>query len=146
MFTSPKESEPVQSARAAGGGWGMGSQGLDRRGRALRLPLRLLLAAAALALELDRRERIVRRTVDHLAAGVEARPVAGTVPGLLGGIPDDDAAEVGAGRRHHVQDPVRVAVAGDLPEPAAQHAALPDGDGLRLADVAARQPLAVFDG
>src|SRR5829696_4259944 len=50
------------------------------------------------------------RTLDHVARRREARAVTGAVPGLLGGVPIEQAAHVGAARgaplRHAVGDEV----------------------------------------
>ena len=56
----------------------------------------------------------VRRAVDDRPVPVEPRAVARAVPGLLGRVPLDDAAQVRADRRALVQRAVLVAVDGHL--------------------------------
>src|SRR5687767_8900303 len=82
----------------------------NRRGRRGCPTLRRLGAIAEASLPVLRRlldhprlERLDRRTIDHLAVRLEARPVAGAIPGLLGLVPVHVAPEVRADRRHGVQ-------------------------------------------
>src|SRR4051812_9542515 len=69
--------------------------------------------------------------VQHLAVRRKLRAVARAVPALLGGIPVDVAAEMGADRRNQMQFAAVVAGGGDLAEPAADDAAFA---GLELID------------
>jgi len=51
--------------------------------------------------------------VEHVSVEVEARSVAWAIPGLLGIVEANDAAEMGAGRLHHPEVALAVASNGD---------------------------------
>src|SRR3954464_10048861 len=59
-------------------------------------------------------QRPRRRPVDHLAAELEARAVAGAVPGAVGRVPADDAAHVRADGRDGVDPALLVAIGRDI--------------------------------
>src|SRR6185503_10653701 len=65
------------------------------------------------------REVAIRWADDDATVAIEARAVARTVPGLFDVVELHDAAQMGASRGMLVQQPVVVAIRGDLREPAA---------------------------
>ena len=89
---------------------------------------------------------MIRRSVDDFAEAVEAGAVAGAIPSLLGVVPVDDAAEVGADGGTLVNGSGRVAVSGDFGEAASENGARVGTDVVDGADVAAGEPVGVLAG
>src|SRR5687768_7814451 len=85
---------------------------------------------------LDCGEIGIRRTVDHFAQPVEARPMARAVPGLLDGIPRNDAPEMWAHGRALVEHVAFIAKYRDFLEAPAHHRAFACGDLLLLRHLA----------
>src|SRR5688572_20806929 len=65
---------------------------------------------SGVAMRLTVRQVAVRRPVDHDPEPVVSRAVAGTIPGALGSVPPDQAAEVDADGGEPVQRAIRLAV------------------------------------
>src|SRR5919202_4616355 len=78
--------------------------------------------------KLARRQRPYGRPLEDIAVDGEARPVARAVPAAFGGVPADDAAEMGAAGRERMERPVIGIGQGHLPAPSGDDAALRGGD------------------
>src|SRR4051812_10991209 len=97
-------------------------------------------------LTVDKAQVAVCRPVEDTPQPVEPRAVTRAVPGLLGVVPGDDAAQVRTDRRACVQVPLLIAVSGHLRQDAPEHGARARPDFLDGADIAARQPVSILPG
>jgi hypothetical protein len=93
-------------------------------------------ACCRLRLKLRLRQSFVRGAVDDIASGMEARAVAGAVPGLLAAVPVHDAAKVRAGGGQRVQLSRRIAIERKLPKALAHNGAFAGANVGNLVDLA----------
>lgn len=91
-------------------------------------------------------QALVRGAIDDISQRTEARPVAGTVPGLLAAVPVHDTAQVGADRGQSVQLTRRVPVEGELLEAFAYYRAFTSLDVGDLINLAGRRKVGVVCG
>src|SRR5690606_6985246 len=95
--------------------------------------------------QLARCKRFARRTVeDHAGDGLEARAVAGAIPGLLFAAPAHHAAHVRATRIMRVQGAGTIAIDGDAAQSLADHRAIAGRELPDVGDVGRRDPVAVL--
>src|SRR4030088_645172 len=107
-------------------------------------PLRLLLLL--LRLRANRRKPDYSGTVDDFAVGIEARPMARTVPGLLCIVPVDDTVQVSAYCRVLMDVAALVAIDGDLASTAADYRSFARLDDSDIADITRREVIPVLLG